>query len=1154
MTKVLYFILKRKLLLCFFVSLLTAGFAYSSEKATQTTSNAVSSTENTAPTTASNERIEAKSASTTSSDASINLKPSSTDESDGSIDLKPDSTEAGQRQHYPKIQSNQRGRRNNLPKPSSTGESDGSIDLKPSSTAQDDGKTSAKTLRGAVSDGRTNEPIAGAAVWVKNDGSSKGTVTDANGQFEIKFGSLPVTLSVSYIGYKTQEIELYELPESTIAITLSEGTNLLDEVVVVGYGVQKKINVVGAVTSLRGEELRAIPATSTTTALSGRLPGVVVIQQNGEPGNLGARLLVRGRSTLGGDANTGPLIVIDGILGRSIDEIDPNDIASLSVLKDASAAIYGAQAANGVILITTRSGKSGKPRLNYNFYQGFMTPTVIPQVCDAAEYATMLSEYQTAIGQTLTYDARDIELFRSGADPWEHPNTDWYSALIRKWTTTSRHNLSIDGGFGDLTYFVSLGYKNDEAMYEQSSTSYDQYNVRAKVDIPINEWLKAGVDLTGFQTHREYPYRSSAQIVTSATRLVPTSLAFWPTGEPGPDVEYGDNPVVTSTFAGGKNDQHTYRVQNTFKVSITPPFVKGLALNASYDYDINNFYRKRFFQPWTLYFPNWNQATRDPNTGFVTAMPLTPTLRSPQEVDAPQNTEDYQRTVNQTFNVNLTYSRTFGSHDVTAYAGFEQYATNYNDFLGYRTGFISDQVQIMNAGANLNKNTTGTASLYARKSYIGRLTYSFQGKYLAEALFRADGSLKFPPNKRWGYFPGVLAGWRASEETVWKEHLAVINDFKLKVSYGKMGMDPGASYQYLNKFGTSSGMVFGTGTDVETVIGPPTVANPDITWETQTTRNLGFESNILNSLFYLNFDYFYNVRDNILAARNASVPAFTGLSLPSENLARVDNHGVEIEAGLRKTIKKDLYVELGGNFSFNRNEVVFQDEPERVVPWQVTTGHPYGTKLMYESIGVFRDAEHVNSYAHWNGAQEGDLIFRDVNGDGAINAEDRILVDNTDAPEIFYGFNVNISYKNFTLSTLFQGQGKYLKQTVTEGNRGVAGNYFKWWYTDRWTPDNRDTEVARAWTRGGQYWEYGSNMNTYFLDNTAYLRLKNVVLTYDVPARYYRSTGITKASINLSGNNLALIYSATDKFDPETSGAEVYPTMKTFAIGANITF
>ncbi|MDR0698478.1 MAG: TonB-dependent receptor [Tannerella sp.] len=993
------------------------------------------------------------------------------------------------------------------------------------------------------------EPVTGANVREK--GANTGTVTDINGNFNLEV-SPGATLVVSYIGYNALEIATGS--QTTLKITLTEDTKMLEEVVVVGYGVQKKINVVGAVTYLQGSELKSIPAASTSSAISGRLPGVTVIQQTGEPGNLGTRILVRGRTTLGDNSKTGPLIVIDGVQGRSMDEIDPNDIASLSVLKDASAAIYGAQAANGVILITTKQGEAGKPRLNYNFYQGFMTPSKVPEVCNAAEYATMLSEYQVNRGTTRTFTDEDIALFKSGIDPWEHPDTDWNSELIKQWTTATRHNLTIDGGFKGMTYYLSIGYKKDEAMYKQSSTSYDQYNVRAKLDFPIVDWLKANADIAAFETHRQFPFRSAADIIGAALRLKPTSPAFWPTGEPGPDVENGDNPVVTSSFAGGKNEQKTYRMQNSFKVSITPPFVKGLSLNAGFDYDITNYYRKRFFKPWTLYYPNWSQAIRDPVTGFVTDMPLTPT---PRGLSEPRNEEDYQRTINITGNVNVAYARTFGDHEVTAYAGFEQYTSDYNDFGGYREGYISDLVQTMNAGANLNKNTYGSMTIYARRSWIGRVTYIYRSKYLAEVLCRRDGSLKFPPDSRWGNFPGFLLGWRISEEDFWKKHLSPVSYFKLKSSYGVMGMDPGNAYQYINKFSMASvnGMVFGTSSEIETTVGPPTIANPYITWETQTTYNVGFESKFLDNLFYLNFDYFYNKRDNILAPRNASVPSFTGLTLPDENIARVDNRGLEVEGGVQKAVNKDLFVGLSGNFSFNRNKVVFQDEPARVVPWQETTGHPYGATLMYEAIGIFRDEGHVNSYPHWADAQAGDIIFRDVSGDGQITSDDRILVDNTDAPEIFYGINLDITWKDFSLSALFQGQGKHLKRNVSsDDRRGEAGNYLKWMYDDRWTRNNQDASVPRPWSRADQYWSYAANISTFWYDNTAYLRLKNIVLTYNVPAKYYKSLGVSKIGVFLSGNNVALLYSATDKFDPEVDGIGVYPAMKTFAIGANINF
>ena len=1023
------------------------------------------------------------------------------------------------------------------------------------------------TVSGQVLDGESREPLMGATVVLK--GTTVGTATDIDGKFILNLDDGNGILVFSYLGYKSMEVSINNRTIINCEL-LPTALRALEEVVVVGYGVQKKANLVGSVTTLDGADISAIPATSVTNALAGRMPGVVSMQKNGEPGNLGSNLMVRGRTTLGD--NTGPLVIIDGIQGRSMNEIDPNDVASISVLKDASAAIYGASAANGVILITTKSGeKREKPRLSYNFYQGFMTPTLTPELCDAAEYAEMLTEYQAYKGVTQTYDEEDIELFRNGLDPWEHPNTDWYSELISKWTTTMRHNLTVDGGFKGMTYYVSLGYKKDDAIYKQSSTKYDQYNLRAKLNIPITDWLTANVNTSYFEVHKIFPYRSAGSIFESATRIVPTLPAYWPTGEPGPDVENGNNPVVTSSLAGGKNEQKTYRSQNSFDISVAPPFVEGLTLNGSFDYDINNYYRKQFYYPWTLYYPNWSEATRDPETGFVTDMPLTPTLRG---LDNPRNTETYERTVTKTWNVNISYARTFGDHDVTAYLGYEQYTNDVNNFEGYREGYISNLVQIMDAGAHLNKNVTGGMSIYARKSWIGRLTYAYKSKYLAEFLFRRDGSLKFPPDSRWGNFPGFLLGWRISEEDFWKNNITFMNYFKLRASYGVMGMDPGASFQYINKYTLANvtGMVFGTESNIETTIGPPSVANPYITWEKQKTQNYGFESQFLDGMFSLNFDYFHNKRTDILAARNASVPKYTGLSLPNENIARVDNKGFELEVGFNKAFNNEFYINVLGNFNFNRNRVVFNDEPKKAVPWQQTTGHPYGARLMYRAIGIFADQDAINSYPSWgqqynqdgtpkldeNGnrvttAVPGDIIFEDVNNDGKINSDDKILIDNCDAPEITYGLNIDVGWKRFSLSVLFQGIGTYYKDNIADDRRGESGNYPRWLYEDRWSVDNIDGTNPRPFNRTDQYWK--ANMNTFWLDNTAYLRLKNLVFSYDIPMEFLKNAiGLTKARVYFSGENLALIYTATRKFDPEANGMNAYPLMRTFAIGANIVF
>ncbi|WP_346864408.1 TonB-dependent receptor [uncultured Draconibacterium sp.] len=1017
------------------------------------------------------------------------------------------------------------------------------VTTSPSTTPQE------KTISGKVVD-EDGIPLPGVSVIVK--GTTIGIVTNPDGEYTLS--GIPADSKVlvfSFVGMKKQEMNIGN--QSTINITLEAESIGLDEVIAVGYATQKKANVVGSVATVSGDQIEAIPAADVTNTLSGRMSGVTGIQATGEPGQSTTTLLVRGRTTLGDrDDNpelTAPLVVIDGVPGRSLGDVDPVDIESVSVLKDASAAIYGSAAANGVILVTTKRGQSGKPRMSYQFYQGFMTPTILPKVTNAGDYATMLSEYQDYENKERTYSNEDIALFYSGRDPWVHPNSDWVNDLVDKWTTTSKHNFSIDGGANGMRYYVSLGYKNEEAIYKQESTNYKQYNLRAKLEMPITDWLTTSVDYAGFLNNKMYPTKSAGAIYGQSTRLLPTRWSFWPNGLPGPDIEYGDNPVVTSTFEGGYDDQKDYINQFTFKATITPPMVEGLTLSGYYTYDVSNWYRKQFRKPWTLYAENWDTAEYD-SEGYVTNMDLTPSLRG---YSSPELAETYQRNIRKLANFSFNYARDFGEHSISLFGAYEQIDQQNNQMGAFRKYYISDVVQTIDAGSDTDKDNWGWTWIYARKSLIARANYSYAGKYLVEAIFRRDGSLKFPPDSRWGNFPGLMVGWRASEENFWQENLSAINYFKLRASYGKMGMDPGDPFQFMNKYVLGTGLTMGTGKTVETVVQQEGVANPNITWEKQTTYNLGFESQILDNLISFDGDFFYSKRSDILASRDASVPQFTGLALPDENIAEVDNRGFELQLGYHKNLTNDLRVDVVGNFSYNHNEVVFMDEPERAEEWQQRTGHPYGAWLMYDAIGIFAD-EAALSYPHWDGAKPGDVIFRDVDGDGAITSDDKILVDKTDMPEVSYGLSVDVSYKNWNLSLLAQGQGEYYRMNIADGRRGEAGNYLQWSFDNRWTPENTQTDVARAYNRDDLYWSFDRNMSTYHLDNMAYCRLKNAVVTYTIPNTVFGNLGISRAQVFFSGNNLFLLYAAQKNFDPEIGAPMTYPAVKTYALGVKVTF
>jgi TonB-linked SusC/RagA family outer membrane protein len=1006
--------------------------------------------------------------------------------------------------------------------------------------------SSKRKITGTVTDER-GDAIIGANIIIK--GTTDGTITNIDGGFSLDVSPGDI-VEIRYVGYVQQSVTINN--QTSLVIRLMEDRQALNEVVVIGYGSKKKENLVGAVAAIQGAEIASANAFDVGNAISGRIPGAIVIQGSGEPGKDEAQILIRGRSTLGdrkGDSKPlDPLVVIDGIPDRSLYEIDPNDIENISVLKDASAAIYGSRAANGVILVTTKSGADKKATLSYQFSQGFKTATKLPELANAGEYSQYISDYQTYQGLSRLYSDRDVELYKSGVDPWEHPNTDWMGDLVKKWTTESRHSLSINGGMEKMRYYVSFGYKNNEAFYEQESTSYKQYNLRVKLDMPITDWLETSVQYGGFMTARKYPITETARLLGWATLVVPTVPAFWPTGQPGPDFEGGINPVVNTSFEAGYDKQENYKNEITFRASIKPPMIEGLSLDAFFNYDVNNYNKKVFKKPWTLYYPMYETAVRNTD-GFITSMELEPRLRG---LDSPELTEENSRTRKTMFNLSFNYDRTFGDHTFSVFGSFEQHNEDYFMFDAYRKYFISDLVEALSAGGDKDKTNSGKLSIYARRSWISRLNYSFKDRYLLEFIYRRDGSLKFPPNSRWGNFPAVLLAWRASEESFWKENLSFIDYFKLRATYGKMGMDPGDPFQYINKYALDAGLSLGVSKDVVTKIYQSVLANPNITWEKQTTYNVGFDSQFANQMFHLNTEFFYNRRSDILVKKNASVPSFTGLALPDENIGIVDNRGFEVDAGFHKSFG-DVRLDVAGNISLAKNKVKFMDEPERSVSWQRETGHPYGTKLVYNAIGIFKTQAEVDAYPHWTGARPGDVIFEDYNKDGVIDADDRILMDKTDAPELFYGMKVDLAYKNWTLSLLAQGQGSYYVSSI-EGNRGVGQNVYKWMATGYWTPENSTSDQARPFHRADQYWSYLSNSNSYWFENMAYLRLKNVVLNYTVPSVWTKKIGISRADLFVSGYNLLMLYSAQDNFDPEVANPQYYPTMKTYSIGVKVNF
>jgi TonB-dependent starch-binding outer membrane protein SusC len=1006
------------------------------------------------------------------------------------------------------------------------------------------------SVSGRVSD-ETGKPLVGTTISVK--GTSNGTFSDAEGKYSIEIPPDAKTLVFSFIGMETQEVEIGN--KTVIDIVFKSTSTYLDEVVVVGYGTQKKVNVIGSVTTISNAEITASPVSGITNALAGRLPGAIVVQSNGEPGKDLASILIRGTATLG---YTSPLVVIDGIQGRNLYSINNNDVESISILKDASAAIYGSRAANGVILITTKRGNKGPARINYDFYEGLLSPTKLPELADAATYAQMIRENQEYNGvaeSNMLYSLEDIQKYKSGDFPWTHPNTNWYDAVLAKYSRTRHHNLSASGGNENVNYYLSFGYHYDGGIYKKSSTSFNRFNVTANVDVKINRFLSVGFDLEGIQENGQYGGIDSYGIYNNGILRQPATYpAYYPNGLPGPDIERGDNPVVTSTNATGFDDDKTYWSNNKFSATLKVPGVDGLTLTGYYAYDIRFHEEKLFEKPWMLYSLDKGAYYAAGNTGKEDGSAfLIGSLRGPTGLSEPRLTDTYGKNRARVYNMKANYEKTINNiHNISAFIAYESSQSDNQGINAFRRYFISDQLPYLFAGGDAEKNNSEYVGLDASMNYFGRLSYNYKETYLFEFSFRRDGSLRFSKESgRWGNFPSVLAGWRVSNENFWKNHLSFINYFKLKASWGRMGNDVVPAFQYLTSYGFSQGMVLGDNRNYLSGLVQVGAPNPLITWETANIYNSGFESKFLNNKMTFNADFFYERRTNILVQRNASVPNYTGITLPDENFGIVDNKGFELELGYDE-LKGPITYGIYSNFSFARNSVVEFDEPEAKVPWQVLTGHPRGSVLIYKSLGVFRDMDQVNSYPHVSGAGPGDIIIEDFDKDGEITSDDRVLLDKTPIPEITYGISFNLGYGNWRLSGQVQGVGNAVKRIYME-RQGTSGNYFKYDTEGRWTPDNINAKMPRAFERQQEYWR-SAYVSDYQYHNTDFARLKNIQLSYSLPQNLLSTFKVSNAQIYFSGQNLFMIYSATKIMDPEASGMEAYPLMKVFTLGAKIGF
>lgn len=999
---------------------------------------------------------------------------------------------------------------------------------------REDSDLQQNVITGSITDAATGEALPGVNVVVK--GTMTGVLTDTEGHYSIPVTGTGGSLVFSFIGYITQEIAISG--RKIVDVKMEQSVQSLDEVVVLGYGTAKKATVTGSISSIGGEKLQSSPTTNVTNSLSGMLPGLVAVSRSGEPGRDNALLRIRGSNTLGDNS---PLIVIDGIANRSMTGLNSADIENITVLKDASAAIYGAQAANGVILITTKRGVAGKPEITVSLNQGWSTPTVLPKEADAATWAQLVNEIDSYRNRPLTFSQEEIQHYKTGDDPWLYPNTDWFAEVYKKVSRQNNANFLLTGGTDKLTYYFSAGYKFQDGNYKKSATNYSQVDFRTNVDGKISDNISLSIDLVGRQENRNFSPFSAEDIFRFSKHSFPTMPARWPNGMPGPDVEYGWNPVILGTDQGGYDKDKRYVFESNFKVNITIPWIKGLSITANASVDKNFQSRKLWEKPWYLY--SWDRTTYDENHVPVL-------LSSKKGLEDPRLTlmsADGQRT---TFNALVNYEKKFGTdHNLKFLAGTERISGNFMSFEAYRRYFVSTGIDQLFAGGDLEKSNTGSATQSARLNYFGRFNYNYKEKYLFEFVGRYDGSYIFDESSRFGFFPGFSLGWRVSEENFWKNNIAFVDYFKLRGSWGQTGNDRIEEYQYLLSYGFDEPYIFNYNLETQTMR-ELQIANKDVTWEVANQTNIGFDANFGNH-FTLSADYFHNLRTHILWWRNASVPASTGLNLPRENIGEVLNKGFDFDLGYQNSIGDFKYT-VSVNGSRQKNEIKFWDETPGVPEYQKSTGRPMGAELYYQAIGIFKDDAAVDAYPHWEYARPGDIIFEDVNKDNQINALDMVRNKKTDLPVFTGGLNINMEYKRFYSLILFQGAAGVVQYYNGNAGAGTRGNFELEDVTGRWTVDNINASKPRAWNASDEYWV--SQPNTYWLRNSNYLRLKTFELGYNMPENIIRKLGVTSGRIYFSGTNL-LTFDKLKDYDPEANNTwGTYPPQKVFNLGFQLRF
>ena len=994
------------------------------------------------------------------------------------------------------------------------------------------------TVSGIVTD-ENSQTLPGVNVIEK--GTTNGTSTDVTGRFTLTVSDPESVLIFSFIGYASQEVVVGNQTEFSIA--LQADVRSLDEVVVIGYGTQKRVNVTGSISTLDMEQLENAPLTNATQALQG-VQGVYVNQAGGQPGRDIATIRIRGQGTLN-DNNA--LVLVNGI-EYPLSDINPNDIESISVLKDAaSAAIYGSRAANGVILVTTKSGAKQKFQVHYNGYAGSQNVNYLPDVVkDPVQFMELRNQAMINGGRLIVdYPQTLIEEYRAGmaTDPYTYPNNDWFDIMFSP-AAIQEHNLRFSGGAENVTYALSLGYLDQDGVMMGSHSN--RYSLGFNSTAQISKKLKIGSNISA-------NYRIIDEPVAGVQNLMGSILkaqAFHPTYLE--DGRYANtfvrstghnifrHPIVLATEGENHTTQQRYLLNLfaeyalpfniTYKINLG--INKADELNTKFVPDIY-LYQNKTFEP-----------TRVPFNGD--AMAVSQTNRGTRKT----NDGELNTTIFNTF----TWAQSFReTHNLSALAGISSESFSSNTFWGQNEGYLGNDLYELNAGSS-NPAVYSTSSKSRLNSYFGRVGYNFREKYLFEANFRYDGSSRFAPDKRWGLFPSFSAGWRMAEESFLKD-VSWLSDLKLRASWGQLGNERIGLFRYLNLM--SLGQDYSFGTNVTSGAAVTAYNDPNITWETTTIANVGIDAGILDNRVNIVFDIFKKRTTDILRAVN--LPSQVGnLAGPIRNIGTVDNSGFELGLNYQNQIN-DFTYKIDASVTRIKNEVVdLNDQTIFNGSRIIKEGYPINSFNLIHAIGIFQSQEEIdNSPFQTAATKPGYIKYQDTNDDGFITEDDRVINGGV-IPEYTYQFTVNVGYKAFAVSAFFQGV-----QNINTYASLIAAQPFwfgtavtKEWITDAWTPENPNARLPILTTFESSVNENFRNSD-FWLRDASYLRMKNVQVSYTLPQEMTRRVGVSNLQIYVSGQNL-LTFSKMKDFDPEKNINGVnfyeYPTVKMYTMGVNATF